>query len=195
MSLRLVDSGTELWLDPIGAGQPRRLTPAGLHPGTAGQFFADGKRIAYIASERNGRNRTYVQPLDGGAPRAISTESVAGALISPDQKWIAATGPAGAVLVPVDGGATVPIQGMQAGDSIRGWTTDSELFVANGPQPVLRIDRLDPRSGKRTSWRQMPAPAIVGVRIGAPFITPDGSSFTYGYSLSSSDLYVVTGVR
>jgi len=84
---------------------------------------------------------------------------------------------------------------MQAGDSIRGWTTDSELFVANGPQPVLRIDRLDPRSGKRTSWRQMPAPAIVGVRIGAPFITPDGSSFTYGYSLSSSDLYVVTGVR
>jgi hypothetical protein len=28
-----------------------------------------------------------------------------------------------------------------------------------------------------------------------PFITPDGSAYTYGYSFSSSDLYIVAGVR
>jgi hypothetical protein len=33
------------------------------------------------------------------------------------------------------------------------------------------------------------------MRVSAPFITPDGSAYTYGYSLSSSDLYVVSGVR
>jgi hypothetical protein len=78
---------------------------------------------------------------------------------------------------------------------MRGWTSDGQLYVAAAAQAALRVDRLNPWTGVRAPGRQAPAPAIVGVRISPPFIAPDGSSYTYGYSLSSSDLYVVTGVR
>ena len=133
--------------------------------------------------------------ISGGAPRAISAPGIAGALISPDQKWIAAGGPSGGVLIPVDGGQSVPIQGLQRGETVREWTTDGQLFVASAAQAVLRLDRLDPRTGRRTTFREAAAPAIVGIRVSPPFITPDGSAYTYGYSLSSSDMYVVGGLR
>jgi WD40 repeat protein len=195
LSLHVGSPVTQLWLNPVGAGQPRRISPDSLAPNTAARFFRDGKRIAYAASESGRPPRTYVQDLNGGAPRAISEPGVVGAFISPDEKWIAATAPSGAVLLPVDGGATVPVQGFQRGDLLRGWSSDGQLYIAGGNQSVIRIERLDPRTGKRTPFRQAPAPAIVGVRLAPPFITPDGSAYTYGYQLSSSDLYVVSGAK
>jgi hypothetical protein len=59
----------------------------------------------------------------------------------------------------------------------------------------MRIDRLNPWTGERTLWRQTSAPAFTGTRISPPFITPGGNAYTYGYTMSSSDLYVVSGVR
>jgi hypothetical protein len=194
LAMRL-DPAPELWLQPVGAGQARRLSPAGWTATTAGRFFADGKRIAFVAREPNQRNRTYVQALDGGAPRAITDEGVTGVLISPDQHWIAVQSPAGQALAPVEGGPVKPIQGTQRGDNLRGWTGDGQLYVANGPATLLKIDKLNPFNGKRTRWRELRAPAIVGVRPALPFITPDGRTYAYGYGLGFSDLYVMTGVR
>jgi hypothetical protein len=82
---------------------------------------------------------------------------MSGALISVDQKWIAATSPSGPVLVPVDRGAARPIRGMQPGDSVPGWTSDGQLYVANGTPRLRRIDTLSPSTGKRTLWRELRA--------------------------------------
>jgi Tol biopolymer transport system component len=194
LSMRL-DPAPELWLQPVGAGQARKLTPAGWTAANAARFFADGKRIAFVAREPNRRNRTYIQTLDGGAPRAMTDEGVAGVLISPDQHWIAVQSPAGPALAPVEGGALKPIQGTQPGDSPRGWSDDGQLYVANGQMTLLRIDKLNPFTGVRTRWRELRVPAIVGVRPALPFITPDGKTYAYGYGLGFSDLYVMTGVR
>jgi hypothetical protein len=67
-----------------------------------------------------------VQSLDGSAHRAVSAEGVFGALISSDQKWIAAVSPAGPVLVPVEGSAQ-PVRGVQLDDHMQGWTSDGQL--------------------------------------------------------------------
>jgi len=194
LSMRL-EPAPELWLQPVGAGQARKLTPAGWTATNSGRFFADGKRIVTIAREPNRQNRTYIQALDGGAPRAITDERVTGVLISPDQRWIAVQSPAGPALAPVEGGALRPIQGAQPGDAARGWSDDGQIYVANGQITSLRIDKLNPLTGARTRWRELRAPAIVGVRPVLPFITPDGKTYAYGYGLGFSDLYVMTGVR
>jgi hypothetical protein len=59
----------------------------------------------------------------------------------------------------------------------------------------VRIDTLNPWTGKRTLWRELRAPAIVGLRTVSPFITPDGRTYVYGYAFGSSDLFVMTGIR
>ena len=196
LSMRFVEGGNELWLQPVGAGQSRRISPSGWAATNLARFFADGKRIVFTAREpKNQRDRTYIQALDGGGPRAMTTEGVTGVLISPDQRWIAVGSPAGPALVPVEGGPPQPIQGAQRGDSLRGWSDDGQIYVANGPATLLRIDKLNPFTGRRTLWRELRAPAIVGVRPALPFITPDGRTYAYGYGLGFSDLYLMTGVR
>src|SRR5262249_49754612 len=82
LTMRSTESGADLWLSPIGPGQPRRVTPPGFRVGTVAQFFADGRRIAFVGTEGEQPPRTYVQRLDGGTPRPISAEGVIGALIS-----------------------------------------------------------------------------------------------------------------
>ena len=193
LSSRFGDAG--LWLEPVGPGQARRLSPPDLVQIGQGQFFPDGKRIVFAARERDRRFRVYVQALDGSAPRPLTEEGFSGALLSPDERWVATNGPEGPVLVPLAGGSPTPIRGIQPGETMRRWTNDGQIFVAAATPTDLRIERLNPWTGARTMWRQTSAPAITGIRISAPFITPDGSAYTYGYSLSSSDLYVVTGVR
>jgi Tol biopolymer transport system component len=195
LSLRFPDSGPELWLEPVGPGRARRLSPAGLVPFSFGQFLADGKRIVFTGRQGDRPPRIYVQALDGSAPKAVTEEGFIGALVSPDERWVAATGPAGPVLVPFEGGPPTPIRGTQPGDSPRRWTNDGQIFVATVTPTSLRIDRLNPWTGERALWRQTSAPAFTGMRISPPFITPGGNAYTYGYTMSSSDLYVVSGVR
>jgi hypothetical protein len=195
LSLRFIDDARELWMQPVGAGQARQISPAGWYAIAVAEFFADGQRIAFIAREPDRPSRIYVVNLADGKPRAVSPERVAGVLISPDQKWIATASQAGPMLVPVDGGDPQPIRGAQPGDVPRGWTNDGVLYVANGAATTLRLDKLNPWTGARSVWKEMRAPGMVGVRLSPPVITPDGRSYVYGYGLNFSDLFVLTGVR
>ena len=195
LSLRFIDDARELWLQPVGAGQPRQISPPGWFATPQGQFFADGKRIAFVAREPGRPPRTYLVTLDVGTPRAVSPEGVIGFFVSPDQKWIGAVSPAGPVLVPVDGGAMQPVRGLQPGDTRRGWTSDGDIYVANTSTTTVRIDKLNPWTGNRVPWKELRAPGMVGVRLAMPIITPDGRSYVYGYTLAFSDLFVMTGVR
>jgi eukaryotic-like serine/threonine-protein kinase len=195
LSVRFPASGPELWLEPVGPGQPRRLSPPSMLPLQPAQFLPDGKRIVFSGRERDRPPRLYMQALDGSAPKPITEEGFAMGFLSPDETWVTANGPAGPVLVPLAGGPPTPIRGLQPGELIRRWTNDGQLFVAATTPTSLRIERLNPWTGGRTLWRQTSAPAFTGMRISLPFITPDGSAYTYGYSLSSSDLYIVAGVR
>jgi hypothetical protein len=195
ISLRLIDDARELWMQPVGAGEPRQISPPGWFALGQAQFFPDGKRIAFIAEEPGRPPRTYVLRLDETTPRAVSPERVTGFFVSPDQKWIGALSPTGPVLIPVDGGPLQPVRGFQPGDAVRGWASDGDVYVANAGTTTVRIDKLNPWTGKRVAWKELRAPGMVGVRVRLPNITPDGRSYVFGYSLGFSDLFVMTGVR
>ncbi|MGB8535701.1 MAG: hypothetical protein WCD57_04760 [Acidobacteriaceae bacterium] len=52
-----------------------------------------------------------------------------------------------------------------------------------------------PHTGARTAWRELSKPTAGGVYPQHPFLTPDGASYFYGYTMELYDLYTVSGVR
>jgi Tol biopolymer transport system component len=86
------DDGKDLFVRPVGAGNPRLLAP---RRGT--QFPSDWLRdgSALLVTEENGGNKhdIIVQPADGSPawPYAVSAADETGARISPDERWVAYT--------------------------------------------------------------------------------------------------------
>ena len=191
----------EIWLVPIGPGEPRRLSPTGFVPGIGEAFTSDGKRAVYCGAPLGHPWRIWIQDLSGGDPRPISPENIVGYLVSPDGKWVLAgkiSDSAPSLLLPIDGGAPIPIAGLKPDDNPVGWTSDNRLYV--GPFPKagdvsVHFDKLDPRTGARTPWRDIPYLPITGVASVPPLVTPDGSSYAYGYGQRLADLYTISNAR
>jgi Tol biopolymer transport system component len=192
----------EVWLLPVGPGEPRRISPPGFHCVWA-NFLPDGKGAVLLAGKGDGPSRIWVQNFSGGDPRPISSEQVLGVVPSPDGKWVLA-GTASdlthrsTLLVPIDGGAPVPIAGLQPTDYALGWTSDGRLYVR--PQLKTRntsipVAILDPHTGKRAAWRDIPLLPVGGIHAFGLLISPDGASYAYGYGLRLSDLYTITSPR
>lgn len=97
------------------------------------------------------------------------------------------------------GGAPVAIRGLRTGESGLGWTTDNRLYVSTFPRPAEvagHIDKLDPRTGARIRWRDIPYASIIGgVTVLPPMITPDGNSYAFGYGQRVNDLYTISTPR
>jgi len=202
LSQKITEPADQIWLLPIGPGEPRRLSPPNLIATfIAGNFTPDGKSVFYVAKEAGHTPRTWIQSLSGGDPRPLTPEGVAGWRISPDGKWLLAgttDNYRANLLVPMAGGAPVPIPGLRPEDNPLGWTSDNRIYVLTTPAPgsvVAHVDTLDPRTGTRTPWRDLPLPPIGGLETENLIITPDGSGFAYHYHLSLSDLYTITGAR
>ncbi len=201
---RLTEPTHEVWLLPVGPGEARRISPPNLSPRVAARFFADGKRIVYVAQDGARPLRTWLQDLSGGNPHPITQEGISGTMISPDEKWLlAGTGfiypkIIDPVLVPIAGGSPVKVAGIRPDDSVLGWSSDGELYVApftHEARGVLPVEKLNPHSGARRAWRDLGQPVVSGVKADRPILTYDGANYLYGYSLSLYDLYTVNGVR
>ncbi|HEY3838182.1 MAG TPA: protein kinase [Bryobacteraceae bacterium] len=203
LSQKLTEPINQIWLLPVGPGEPRRLSPPNLTPTViGGGFTPDGKRVIYIAEEPGRPPRAWLQSVDGGSPRPITPENTVGWLISPDGKWLlAGTIQSGVatLLVPIDGGPSVPIAGLKPDDYPLGWTRDNLLFVmSSSPKPgsmAVHVTKLDPHTGARIAFRDIPIPPIGGLETENLIITPDGNSYAYHYHLSLSDLYTISGAR
>jgi eukaryotic-like serine/threonine-protein kinase len=193
----------ELWLLPIGPGEPRRISPPGFIVSQA-SFLSDGQHVVYIAQKDNGPIRTWMQDLSGGDPRPITPENIIGYRVSPDDKWLLACPAAdtlarATVIVPLDGGNPIPIAGLKPDDIPLGWTSENHLYIGNIPKPGAMSDpvqKVDPHTGTRTAWRDIPVIPVAGLGVTQPpIITPDGSTYGWGYRLSRFDLYTITGPR
>ena len=81
-----------LMLLPTGTGQPRAIPSHGITAYSWAGFFPGDKRIVFAGTAKDGGGRSYVQDLDGGAPRPITPNGVAPVrnTVSPDGKWLAA---------------------------------------------------------------------------------------------------------
>jgi Tol biopolymer transport system component len=193
----------EVWLYPLGPGEPRRLSTPSLRLIALAGFTPDGKHVVYPASESGHLPRVFMQDLAGGAPQPISPEGVAGWFVSPNGQWVSvnvhdpnsnAFHPA---MLSIADKKTVDIKGFAADETALGWTSDNQVYVGRKPEPGagVSVEKLNPQTGVRVPWRTISAAPFGGVVIDTFVVTPDGANYGFGYRVRLSDLYTVSGVR
>jgi serine/threonine protein kinase/Tol biopolymer transport system component len=135
-------------LVPTGAGSETVLQPQPQIADYDGiDFLPGGRAVVFAARSSAGASRLYSQQI-GAAAHPITPEGyeydIKCRCVSPDGKWVVATGGTQLVLVAVDGSATRPLVGWPAGATPFQWTSDSRgvLAAQNGdlPRPILRFD-------------------------------------------------------
>jgi Tol biopolymer transport system component len=158
----------------------------------------DGKRVFFTGSERGHVQRVYVQDVRSGPPRPITPENFAGAVASPDGRFVASISADRRIqLCPVDGGAPRAIAESPPGEVILQWSADGRsLLVGSTRGRTTVISRLDLRTGARTPWKTLTVPATAGAWMWQQVpITPDGRSYAYTYLSKLDELYLVEGLK
>jgi hypothetical protein len=126
--------------------------------------------------------------------------SVASTLITPDGTKIWARGEDGIRrLYPIDGGAPDIVKFVEPQDGVLSFAADGHgiLVSRNGDGGSRQISRLDLLTGARTPVRVITPfrESLGNGGIGQLIIAPDGKSYVYGYGVTTSDLYLVKGLR
>jgi Tol biopolymer transport system component len=193
-------SASGLVMLPLGAGEPRVLSPPGIEL-TAGQFFPDGRRLLLCGHEAGRPSRLFTVELPDGTPKAISSEGVSmlrWSALSPDGRSVVARGPDGALgLYPTQGGEPRRLAGATLDDVPLRWAGDGKgLYVQRGTGVPARVDVVDLASGARRPWKELRPPDPAGVlAIGPILMSADGQSYVYSYRRQLDDLYLVEGLR
>lgn len=190
---------------PTGAGEPRPLRSGKIASYFDGWWASDGQ-LLLTAREAGRPLRLFVQSLSDGEPAPITPEGVVTATptISPDSRWVAAKRlEAGSryELYPIAGGEPRPIPGLLPRETPLGWTPDGRsLFVRVSEDRSLpvRIEKLDPTTGRRAPWLSLAPSDSAGVQSipdGFIQLSADGRGYVYSYSRQLGELYVVDGLR
>jgi dipeptidyl aminopeptidase/acylaminoacyl peptidase len=88
LEVRYGTSPSRLVLLPTGVGTAKTLKGTWQKPVSWASWFADGRRILFVARENNSpqRVRAYIQDTDGGEPHAIGPPDVRRAIVAPDAR-------------------------------------------------------------------------------------------------------------
>ena len=102
-----------------------------------------------------------------------------------------------AISISLTGGPTKTVPGFIAGEQPIQWSADGKsLYVYRPGEFPAKVEQLDLATGKRTLWRSLAPADPAGVsQIGPIIMTPDASSYIYGYHRTLSDLYLVVGLK
>jgi len=178
---------------PTGAGVARVVTHDAMNHRNA-RFFPDARRIVFQGSVPGQASRVWVQDIEGGAPRAITPEGVAGSQITPDGTRLLGRATDGHFyFYPVNGGAPQPVPAMKSNDVPLRFADDGRsLFVGTfGRIPAL-LHKVDLTNGQRQLWREAMPPDPAGlISVGPILVTPDGRTTVYSFARQLSDLYLI----
>lgn len=197
----VLSSPPQLVLLPTGAGHAIRLDRFQIDQYNFGaSWLPDGKSIVFIGKEPGHSQRSYVQNIDGGAPRPVTPDGISGSLVSPDGKFVLASDlnvKKAPSIYPLDGGASRAIPGLTDGERVLRWGIDGRsLYVCRYRELPLRVFKLDVTTGHKELWKEI-APADSAGILGSlnPQVTPDGKGYVYQFTRSLSDLYLVSGLN
>jgi len=196
--LATAPTSDRLVLLPVGAGDPRPLPPHGITTYRGAWWFPDGRRILFTGSTPGHKLRSYVQDVDGGPPRELTPEDTWGLSISPDGKWVAATGPGHRIsLWPVAGGPPRPVPGSEPEERPVAWSADGRwLWIFRRGYVPADVSRLEIATGRREHWKKLVPPDPAGVYSIIEFeVTPDGRAYFYGYTRLLSQLYLAKDLK
>ncbi|MDQ6891762.1 MAG: protein kinase [Acidobacteriota bacterium] len=186
-------------LVPTGAGEPKPL-PAGDLNVQSATWFPDGRRILIGGNAPGRGSQLFVQEVPDGKARPITPEGVSFLfdVVSPDGKWIVATGTDRKIdLYPVEPGEPHAVPGLESVDIPLRWTADgTSIFVYRPSAPPLRVEKVDVQTGRRTLWKEIRPADPSGVQqVGPVMISPDEKTYVYSYRRMLGDLYLATGLR
>jgi eukaryotic-like serine/threonine-protein kinase len=176
------------WALAIHLGQPQRLLrlPTGSGDSTSlprgrvenyyhASWFPDGKRVMFVGSEAGHAHRIYIQDLQGGLPRAISPEGIAGWRASPDGRFVAArTGDQRLYVLPASGGSARFVTQLLPGEGLFGWAPNGRSLYVAEEGVSMTVFQIEVATGKRSPWKTFSLPDPAGAVIPSLIVTPDG---------------------
>jgi serine/threonine protein kinase/Tol biopolymer transport system component len=194
-----ISSPAQLILLPSGAGDAQQITHDSLYHNWA-RWLPDSQGIVFTAKQEGHGARIYVQKSRGDQARPISPEGIDPLVIAlaPDGSRVAGVGSDGlAYLYSLAGGQPSPVPGFKPGEQPIEWSADGKsLYVYRPGEFPAKVAQLELATGKRTFWRSLAPADPAGVsQIGPIVMTPDGTSYIYGYHRTLSDLYLVEGLK
>jgi len=196
----------QIILLPTGAGDARVLPRGSLKSLHAPvRWLPDNRRILFMGSEAGPEDDgIYLQDTNQGDPKRISPKGdwTLSMAVPPDgRSFTALRGPSmdtlTAEVAPLDGGAPVPIPGLEPGDIPLVWSTDGRfLYVWKAAAFTAEVYKLDTTTHNKALWKTLaPADRAGLTQIGLVLPTPDGKYYVYDYVRSLGELYSVTGIR
>jgi hypothetical protein len=115
--------------------------------------------------------------------------------VSPDGKLVVAARDGWPVLCPIDGGEALPVPGLEDGDYIVRFADASTLHVLRQEEGAIKIWRLNIKTGRRGSWREILLPLADPGNFSHALMSADGKTVVVAWSRWLSDLWVVEGAR
>ena len=186
----------QLILVPKGA-EDRPLPAHDIVAYRGARWFPDGRRILFNGNEAEQDIRSYIQNLDGGAPKPLTPKNVRALSISTDGEWAAAMGPDQAIsLWPIAGGPPRMVKGSQPGERPVAWSADGQsLWLFRRGEVPAQVYQLDIASGRRLPRMTLAPSDSAGVYSILQFqVTPTGHAYAYSYTRLLSQLYLVKGL-
>jgi tRNA A-37 threonylcarbamoyl transferase component Bud32 len=193
--VRWEGSSSRLMLLPTGAGESKTFPEEGIqHQGV--EWFPDGSRILYSGDAPGQPIRSFVQPVAGGSPVAITEPGARALLISPDGRNVLILSGGKYAIRSLDGGPSRPITGIQPGETPVRWSGDGKRLLLRGASGVnLILARLDPNTGAREVLHQLVPPEPGSGFLTGLSVTPDGKWYAVSYQRDLATLFLMKGLR
>ena len=188
-----------LMLYPTGPGESRRLDQGQFESllYSSADLFPDGERFFACGNLPKQGTRCYSGALAGGELTALTPEATVQAVLSPDGKYVVAQVGEHFSLITLSGDSAKPAPGLTPRDQLSRWSPDGrELWVYQYEPLGLRVDRVDPRTGRRSLLTRITPRDRVGFRM-ALFVrfADDPRVYAYQHHRYSSSLFLVEGAR
>jgi Tol biopolymer transport system component len=182
---------------PVGPGQARVLHWDGVQPEWA-EWFADGQKILFAASQSQQGQSMFVTDASGAPPKLVTHGFAYGAKPAPDGQSVFFQKQDQWFILSLADGKTKPIRGLNPGEFPSAWAADNKrIFIETRSAASLSIQKLDLESGKRELWLEWKPKDLVGL---APWkspasITPDGRWIALTYGTHIGQLYTSDNLK
>jgi Tol biopolymer transport system component len=193
---------TQFLLSPTGPGQARAVDLGRIELDFSSQrmpgFSADGRLLSVVGREPGRLSRLWLVDLSApaAAARPLTREGVAGGLLSPDGKTVAAVVAPGSIeRCPASGGACAPIPGVLPGEIPQRWDPSGRAILVWDQTWPARTYLVDVGTGQRRLWKEVVPPDVSSVLYGNLYLSRDGAAYVYRVRRIDSHLFVIEGLK